>query len=50
MTFKKLTMCLYKGSGVFDGFVVTLFNLSMRDMLDIFEALAVEGFSIKSNF
>lgn len=35
---------------MFNGFVVKLLNLPMNDMLDMFNALAVEGLIIKSNF
>lgn len=40
----------YKGSGALDVFVVTLSNfIHTRDMLHVFETLATEGLSIKSN-
>ena len=35
---------------MFNGFVVKLLNLPMNDVLDMYNALAIEGLIIKSSF
>lgn len=50
LTFGKQLMYPYKGSGALDVFVVIFLNfISMRDMLEVFETLATEYLSTKSN-